>query len=371
MFKRLVRPSWAPYLAYKKLALALVLVCLFPVRSVFAQGCIVARSNSQTNGPESQGGYLEPGDWDLTIGYRHQFSYKHFVGDVEQTYRVQQGTEVMNKINLEDIQLTYQITPRFSCDVIVPILLASRRADNSYYTTHASGFGDTSVIAQAWLWNPRRAKRGNVSLGIGLQAPTGKDNVQNSVIAAPGAAPQVVTADYSIQPGSGGWGMVLQWQAFRDVGRTMIAYFNGNYLATQGGTNNVLRSATALSQPLTAYNAIQDQYLLEAGVAHPISKIRGLSVTFGPRFEGVPARDLIGNDLGFRRPGFALSVEPGFVYTRGRNMIQANIGKAIYRDRTRSVPDIILGTHGDAAFADYVWLLSYSYRLPKKGAEEH
>ena len=42
--------------------------------------------------PESQGGYLQAGDWDLTVGYRHQFSYKHFVGDVEQTYRVQQGT---------------------------------------------------------------------------------------------------------------------------------------------------------------------------------------------------------------------------------------------------------------------------------------
>ena len=67
----------------------------------------------------------------------------------------------------------------------------------------------------------------------------------------------------------------------------------------------------------------------------------------------------------------ALSIEPGFIYARGRNMIQASIGKAILRDRTRSIPDRILGTHGDAAFADYVWLLSYSYRLPKKGGQEH
>jgi hypothetical protein len=43
----------------------------------------------------------------------------------------------------------------------------------------------------------------------------------------------------------------------------------------------------------------------------------------------------------------------------------------MYRDRTRSVPDKILGTHGDAAFADYVWLVSYSYRLPAKGSTEH
>jgi hypothetical protein len=50
-------------------------------------------------------------------------------------------------------------------------------------------------------------------------------------------------------------------------------------------------------------------------------------------------------------------------------MFQASIGKALYRDRTRSVPDQILGTHGDAAFADYVWLASYTYRLPGKHKE--
>ena len=93
-------------------------------------------------------------------------------------------------------------------------------------------------------------------------------------------------------------------------------------------------------------------------------------MTFGPRMEGVPAVNLMGNDLGFRRPGFAISAEPGFIYARGRNMIQASVGKAVYRDRTRSVPDKILGTHGDAAFADYVWLLSYTYRLPGKGHTE-
>jgi hypothetical protein len=54
-------------------------------------------------------------------------------------------------------------------------------------------------------------------------------------------------------------------------------------------------------------------------------------------------------------------VEPGFVFARGRNRIETSIGKAVYRDRTRSVPDKTLGTHGDAVFTDYVWLLSYPY----------
>ncbi len=335
------------------------------------QGCIVARSSSFDMAPESLGGYLQPGDWELTVGYRHQFSYKHFVGSVEQTYRVQQGTEVMNKINLQDINLSYQATSRISLTLTVPLLFASRRSNNSYYTTHAAGLGDMAVVAQGWLWNPRHARRGNISAGFGVQAPSGKDNVQNNVLTTASATtPSVVTADYSIQPGSGGWGMIFQWQPFRDLGHNTMVYTNGNYLATQGGTKNVLRSATAANQPLTMYNAIQDQYLLQAGVSHPISAIKGLTLTFGPRMEGVPASNLIGNDLGFRRPGFAISAEPGLIYSRGRNMIQASIGKAVYRNRTRSVPDKILGTHGDAAFADYVWLVSYSYRLPAKANTE-
>jgi hypothetical protein len=101
---------------------------------------------------------------------------------------------------------------------------------------------------------------------------------------------------------------------------------------------------------LTQYNAITDQYLLEGGVAHAIHKIRGLTVTFGPRMEGVPARNLFptGNDLGFRRPGFAISAEPGLQYARHGNVLTVTIARAIYRDRRISVPDELTGGHGDA-----------------------
>jgi hypothetical protein len=355
---------------YAVLAIAAITGFL-PARPARAQGCIVARSNSQQLGPESQGGYLDPGDFELTIGYRHQFSYEHFVGPVEQTYRVQEGTQVMNKINLEDAQLSYQITPRFTCSLTVPILFASRRSNNAYDTFTSSGIGDTTLVMQGWVWNPQKARHGNINIGYGLLAPTGKDNVTNNVVTAPGATPVNTVVDYSIQPGQGSWGMVFQWQAFKDLGNGFLVYTDGDYIATQGGYNNVLRSASALSQPLTAYNAIQDQYLIEFGVSHPISKIPGLTVTFGPRDEGVPARDLFGNDLGFRRPGLAISLEPGIIYSHGPSMIQAAVGKAMFRDRTKSVPDDILGTHGDAAFANYVWFLSYNYRIPKRGAPEH
>jgi len=224
-------------------------------------------------------------------------------------------------------------------------------------------------VASGWIWNPRKSHRGNIQLGLGILLPTGKDDVANTVDTGGGKTTTTIV-DYSIQPGQGGWGIPLQWSAYRDWLGSQF-YFNGSYTAMLEDINNVLRSSTLNPVTLTQYNAIMDQYLVEGGVAHPISKIRGLTVTFGPRLEGVPARNLFptGNDLGFRRPGFAVSAEPGIQYVRHGNMLSFTIARAIYRDRTKSVPDDLTGGHGDAAFANWVWLASYSFRAGGKHVE--
>lgn len=339
---------------------ALFLLRAAPAR---AQGCIVARSSGQNVGLDSEGGYLSPGEWNVALGYRHLYSFRHFVGPTEQTYRIQQGTQVMNKINLEAINLTYQITPRYSVSVDVPFLLASRRSNNSPYTTTAQGPGDTIVSARAWVWNPTENTRGNVGFSFGYMAPTGKDNVKNRVDAFDGKGPHDVVLDYSVQPGTGGYGLVFQWESFKNLGHSPAQlYFNGSYIATPQNINNVRRTTTS-TNPLLIYNSISDQYLLEAGVAYSLKSVRGLTITFGPRDEGVPSSDLIGKSDGFRRPGFAISLEPGVQYSRGKSLLSASVGKAIYRDRTRSTVDKLTGGHGDAAFADYIWLASYSFRF--------
>jgi hypothetical protein len=45
---------------------------------------------------------------------------------------------------------------------------------------------------------------------------------------------------------------------------------------------------------------------------------------------------------------------------RGKDMWSLSVGYAVRRDRTRSVTDIISGGHGDAAFADSVYMMGYS-----------
>jgi hypothetical protein len=337
--------------------------CFLLIPAAHGQGCIVARSASQGAGPATEGGYFNEGEWDITVGYRHQFSFRHFIGDVEQKQRLAQGTEVMNKINLLNMNIAYQATPRFSVSVSVPLLLASRRSNNSAYTTDSQGIGDIIIGAQGWIFDPRENTRGNVQIGFGVMLPSGRDNLTQTVNAYDGKGPHPVVLDYSIQPGSGGYGLAMQWQGFKNLGRSTQLYGNGSYIATPQNTNGTLRSLTATTNPLTMYNSISDQYLVEAGLAHSLRAVRGLTLTFGPRWEGVPARDLIGKNLGFRRPGYALSLAPGVEYARKGHVITAQVGKAILRDRTVSVPDSMSGTHGDAAFADYVWLASYSHRF--------
>jgi hypothetical protein len=78
---------------------AVAMLAMVRPRLANAQGCIVSRSTQQINGAASQSGYLTPHHWQLTIDYRHQYSFRHFVGDVEQVQRIQQGTQVENRIN--------------------------------------------------------------------------------------------------------------------------------------------------------------------------------------------------------------------------------------------------------------------------------
>jgi hypothetical protein len=338
---------------------------LSAVQPAFGQGCIISRSNGTVGGPESAGGYLQPGEFNLNVGYRHQFSFRHFVGSQEQVQRIQLGNQVMNKLNLQNYALTYQVTSRFSVTADVPVLLASRHTHNSPITYTSSGIGDMAFMVNGWVWSPKENTRGNIQFGVGLLLPTGKTDVSNNVDAFDGKGVHTQIVDYSIQPGQGGWGMPFQWTAFKNVGNSQL-YFNGSYTAMYQSVNKkTLRTGAALNPvTLTQYNSISDQYLLEAGIAHPISWIKGLTLTVGPRMEGAPARNLFpGDNLGFRRPGFAISIEPGFQYSHGGSVFSAEVGRAFYRDRTRSVPDTFTGGHGDAAFADYVWLASYSYRF--------
>ena len=87
----------------------------------------------------------------------------------------------MSKTNMEAVSVFYQITDRLSANATLPFLSASRRANNAYGTVHTSGLADSNAGLNCWLFNPKTVKTGNVSLGVGLLLPTGKDNEQNNI----------------------------------------------------------------------------------------------------------------------------------------------------------------------------------------------
>ncbi|MGO9258584.1 MAG: TlpA family protein disulfide reductase [Bryobacteraceae bacterium] len=341
---------------------------------------MISRSGLESNGAEG-GGYLRPGDWTSAVGVRHVFSHVHFSGPTENFSRAQLGTEVQSKTNLDDLVLTYQLTSRISLTATLPFLYASRRLQSQYATLHTSGIGDFSAGGSYWLRSPRSDKAGtnNAQFGLSLLMPTGNDRENNVVATTYGGLTSTQYPDYSVQPGGGSWGMIMSWQAFQNLGGGATAFIDGDYVMTQGGYHNFWTShgGTASGPPaptpgMTQFDAIQDQYMVEVGASHPSPRIKGLGMTLSIRDEGVPARDLIGNDLGFRRPGFGIAVTPGFIYTRGNHMLQFSVGKVMIRDRTKSVPEKIDGVHeGDAAFANYVWMAGYTIRTPgKRGAVE-
>jgi hypothetical protein len=298
---------------------------------------------------------LSPRRWQIAVGYRYQHSHRHFVGTEEQVERAELRTEVNNKIHVLDFAATYEVNSRFNLSLSVPIFFAERFRENAPdQATHAKGIGDISVIGRIWLLPSPNESRQNISIGVGVKFPTGKSNVQDTVLTPTG--PVTRNVDQSIQPGDGGYGAVLDFQAYKAVKQVRL-FATGVYLINPRNMNGVLTGRGRLSE---AIMSVADQYLYRVGAVMPFPKVRSLAWSMGIRGEGVPSTDLIGKSDGFRRPGFAISLEPGLILTKGRQAWSFSVPIALIRDRTRSVPDIRDNAHGDAAFADYIILVGYS-----------
>ena len=323
----------------------------------------------------------KPDSWSVAFSWRYQKSDRHFTGNQEEPDRQAEGSEVINWVHQLELAVTRTYTPRWSLSVGIPYLMAVRsqairdpfQPPNQFGNdpvvqrteTQARGMGDITVTPRRWMFDPAKQTKYNIGLGIGLKLPTGADNVQDTrqIRDTTAATFQVVnvvrTVDQSIQPGDGGFGFILDLQGFFRFGQNKgAAYVTGTYLINPGGENGV---ATYRNDPGEEIMSIADQYLYRAGATWFPTKRVGLSL--GGRVEGIPTHDLVGDSDGFRRPGYAFSVEPGFSYTWGNHTVSLMVPWALHRNRTRNVPDIANDDHGDAAFADYVILAGYVQRF--------
>ena len=360
--------------------------------TALAQGCVAVRGSSMclvhpgdTSHPEDSN--LASGDWIASIAYRWLHSHRHYVGDVEQTVRQDRGNQVINHSSFVDAAIQYSFTPRLSAALTLPFVTSDRSslAPTNYgsirYYTHATGIGDARLTGYAWLWDPAKpGLKGNLQVGLGLKAPTGDKGVTDTFLTAGGPVSRPV--DQSIQPGDGGWGFAIELNAFREILPRTEAFLQMSYLFNPENQNGVLTwrdnnsttpgKVTATSSAASYYEhfmSVPDQYFARGGVAYTVVPSWGLSVSLAGRIEGVPVEDLIGNSDGFRRPGFAVAIEPGLQLMKGRYTFNVAVPFATYRNRERSLADQAASTvsgkdvHGDAAFADYVVTASLAVRF--------
>lgn len=362
------------------LAIAYTFISYAPV---WSQGCVAVRhmSCAAPTGAGSADFFKQrTGHWQVSAGYRFFRSYKHFVGDQEQTQRVEQGTQVINISHALDLGLTYLVNQRLSFSVNLPIQYYDRSSlyehygnsvaqnpDQKRFHTGSQGIGDLRISGSYWLVNPVKLPKANLAVGLGVKLPTGNFRATDQFhrLDKEGKDYTVeLPVDQSIQLGDGGVGVSVELQGYAQVTKGLTAYANGFYLFNPRETNGVVRNPVATSIDLvTGTFSVADQFAARVGLAQSIKAIPGLSVMLGGRLEGVPAIDAFGGSSGFRRPGYIISVEPGLSYMRHKTSVAATVPIAVYRNRITSYADRLdpLGLkHGDAAFADYLVSINVS-----------
>jgi hypothetical protein len=249
----------------------------------------------------------------------------------------------------------------------------------------AQGLADVRLSANYWVFNPAKARRGNLMLGLGVKLATGKHDVEDDAPQADGTTKSVVM-DQAIQPGDGGVGISAELQGFVQVYKGLSAFANGYYLFNPKESNGTFKSAPKAG--LEGYNiyASPDQYFGRAGFSYSVGKKNHLSFSLAYRFEGIPAYDAFGGQVAYRRPGYVMSVEPGISFVTGKHSFSLFVPKNFVRNRIQSAADIAdqnlqnskitdptkyVHVQGDAAFADYSISLNYSYRLGRLFGKKH
>lgn len=363
----------------------------------YSQGCVAVRSYSSCTapwdtevmahepapgtvspdtGPENPGRPLFRRSYSFSLNYRYYNSFRHFKGTVEQTERLEENTEVINDSHAFDLGFSAELSRRFSMSLVLPFAFNYRSSLYEHGRTerHGSsskGLGDIRLTGNYLLLDPASSPGGNILMSFGIKFPTGNDQAEDYFYnVGAGGQGEVRPVDQSVQLGDGGWGLMADMHAFRKISARFSGYGSFYYMFTPQDKNGTRTYRETLSASLANESemGIADQYMARAGVHYQASA--KLSASLGGRFECVPARDLIGESKGFRRPGYILSVDPGLNVRIGPKLSASlNVPIALERNRMQSLTDKeterLTGVprQGDAAFADYAVYAGFSYRL--------
>ena len=363
----------------KRIYIVMIISFVFTQTKINAQGCVAIRSTGASCSLQEP--HHDDSKWTLSTNYRYFKSFRHFQGTHEHKERLVQNTEVINYSHSLDISIARKINDRWSLSFNMP-LIANRRSslyehglvDGAYVkkeraSTESFGLGDIRASAYYWVFDPVKAMKGNLQLGMGIKFATGDYNYKDSWHnVRPNGSSELRTVDQSIQLGDGGTGFTAEINAYQSIVKNLTAYANGFYLINPREVNGTRTYRETLTPAL--YNeticSVPDQYMARLGLSY---SVKHFSFLGGGRVEGIPVHDLIGGSQGFRRPGYVISLEPGVSVMTKKANYYVTVPVAVHRNRTQSVTDKerskISGTHqqGDAAFADFLVNAGVSFRL--------
>lgn len=367
-----------------------------------AQGCVAVRQMGGTCAMGTSSYNLEKGDVQIGAAYRHFHSWRHFVGDVEQPKRQTTGGGIGadgidhgNAVNIYshalDFNLSYGLTNRIQLNASVPFVHNERSqvlrqtapvVDTFRYSVYAKGLGDVRLSANYWVFDPKKATKGNLMIGAGLKLNTGSHSETDLAPQANGTK-RIAVMDQAIQPGDGGIGVSLEIQAFKQLYKNIYGFANGYYMANPKQSNGTFKSAATKGLEGYEIYASPDQYFARVGL---MASAKDFTFSLAARTEGIPVYDLLGGQVAYRRPGYVHAIEPGVSYRNGSHTFNLFVPYNFYKNRTKSAADIateklkntgvtdptkLVDVHGDAAFADYSISVGYSFRFSKAHKMEH
>jgi hypothetical protein len=328
------------------------IVGLLSVRVLFAQGCIPAHYVSLSLGARGIS-YLQPGQFQGDLFYRFLYSDVVFIGMEEQPQLYDLGGR--HSIHSFDLNLSYGVSDRLALSLTVPFMqdsFSNIHGDGQRHTGSSGGLGDLRLLGSTWVFKPRDHPNGNVNLGVGVKFPTGEYRATDDYFLANGQT-TLRPVDIAAQPGDGGFGVILELQAYQRLAGNLFGYLSGYYMMNPRNENGTERP----NPTSTVVNSVPDQYLGRGGVSYIVWPSQGLSISFGGRIDGIPVTDLWGDSDGFRRAGYAVYVEPGLNWSFGKNLLSVSIPIAVLRNLERTRYSFAGG------FADFLVVAGFSHQF--------
>ena len=349
------------------------LVSLAPQRA-FAQGCLLTKNMAPGIGALT-GPYLQKGEWQVSSGITQFSTDQEYRGDTLRTDLAATNTQVKEGGVTLDVQGAYAITNQFNLTVDAPFVLQnywSTPIAGTRYYQYSHGLADMVLGGRMWLFKCGIHTDQNISLGLGVRLPTGNSDYQvlypNSL--GQNFANRAVFA--AIQPGSGAWGIPLSVTAFKQF-RYFTLFGSGLYLFSLRAQNDTPSLGAAIN-PLgpnaaaagTRYISTPDSYLFHAGLATPVPRLKGLSAFVSGKIAGVPVHNVFGSTIGFRQPGYYVTVEPGLSFDTKLASYNISVPLRVYQTTFAN----FLGSPANADFARHMLVVGVTFNPGGRKKEE-